>query len=104
MGMSAWWTPVLGIGLAATVARTLGLQPATDAPSVASGAALQLVWRDQSVPQRGTSIEYRNRKYRFCVALPISWRGFSIVEGQWEGHATRSDSVDHIIQRGPIIS
>jgi hypothetical protein len=31
------------------------------------------------------SIEYRNARYGFCFSLPASWKGYSIVTGQWAG-------------------
>jgi hypothetical protein len=104
MHVSARLAAVLAIAVAATAYRTLGFRGDAEPRPDATGAALPSVWRDPLPLRADTSIEYRNTKYRFCVVLPISWRGFSIVQGQWEGHATGSDGADHVIQRGPIVS
>lgn len=51
------------------------------------------------------SVEYRNTTYGFSFSLPESWRGYTIVEGEWKG-----DSMDVKgnallgAEKGPLIS
>lgn len=41
------------------------------------------------------SIEYRNANYGFCVTLPASWKGYSILTNQWEGSDPSSQNFTH---------
>jgi hypothetical protein len=52
------------------------------------------------VKNQSTEEEYKNTQYGFSFSLPISWKGYSIVEDKWEGVAIGDDIV---IEQGPII-
>ncbi len=52
---------------------------------------------------KSPSIEYRNPEYGFCVTLPQSWSGYSILSAQWEGY-TNGEKGDEVVARGPLIS
>src|ERR1700746_965488 len=79
-------------------------------------AALLLVATAGSSPYRqtqgetspkltGPTIQYRNAKYGFCVSLPASWQGYSIVAGHWEGSSFNSSQGSQVVvQHGPLIS
>lgn len=41
------------------------------------------------------SIKYRNAQYGFCFSLPPSWKGYSVVNDQWEGSAPGSQTSTH---------
>ena len=47
------------------------------------------------------SIVYRNTQYGFSFSLPVSWKGYSIVTGKWEGLALGNGDT---IETGPMIS
>jgi hypothetical protein len=47
--------------------------------------------------------EYRNTKYGFCVSLPASWHGYSIVADHWEGATTSGPQGYQVVARGPLI-
>ncbi len=53
--------------------------------------------------QPGKSITYVNKKYRFSFSLPITWRGYSVTEGIWEGFEEKEGSGDVVVERGPQI-
>jgi hypothetical protein len=50
------------------------------------------------------SVSYGNNGYGFNVFLPISWRGFSIVNSMWEGLAIGGASGEKVVATGPMIS
>ena len=41
-----------------------------------------------------STIEYKNTEYGFSFILPKSWKGYTIIEDQWDG----------ITEQGPLIS
>lgn len=45
-----------------------------------------------------------NKEYGFCFALPKTWKGFSIVEGEWSGYDDSDSSVKPAQRTGPMIS
>jgi hypothetical protein len=51
----------------------------------------------------GTALEYRNTQYGFSFSLPASWKGYSIVTGQWQGYVNGQQG-DELAQQGPVIS
>ena len=48
------------------------------------------------------SIVYQNTQYGFSFKLPVSWKGYSIVNSLWEGQASQQSS--QVVETGPIIS
>ena len=50
------------------------------------------------------SIVYRNTQYDFSFSLPESWKGYSIVTGEWEGRAINVPQSGETIETGPMIS
>jgi hypothetical protein len=52
--------------------------------------------------RKAEPVEYRS-PYGFCFSLPDDWRGFSIVQEQWDGFAPSSKG-DRVITRGPLVS
>ena len=52
-----------------------------------------------------TSIVYQNTQYGFSFKLPESWKGYSIVNSQWEGIALKGQQSGQAVgETGPIIS
>lgn len=56
-----------------------------------------------STIEKSASPGYKNDQYGFTFFLPISWAGYTIVDGIWIGYAT-SDAGDKKYAEGPIIS
>jgi hypothetical protein len=54
------------------------MQPAGAGAQPAPAQALK-----EAAPQ--TTIVYRNNVYGFCVVLPESWKGYTILTSEWEG-------------------
>lgn len=53
------------------------------------------------VTQPETSINYVNSQYGFNFLLPLSWKGYSIVNTEWEGYIVDGDASQNI--KGPKI-
>jgi hypothetical protein len=52
-------------------------------------------------------VVYTNKKYRFRLSLPESWRGYSIVVSEWEGGDGRTYQRGEVMpppEKGPFIS
>ena len=52
----------------------------------------------------GATIKYRNEQFGFCVTLPESWKGYSIVTDEWSGFNNNGPQGYQIVQHGPLIS
>lgn len=52
-----------------------------------------------SVP---TIIEYQNTEYGFSFSLPVSWKGYSIINDIWRGYDNGNSEIT--VEQGPIIS
>jgi len=57
------------------------------------------------------SIVYQNNQYGFSLKLPVSWKGYSIVNSLWEGQAVNSlreglasQQSSQVVETGPFIS
>lgn len=50
---------------------------------------------------KNETVEYRDTKYSFTFSLPLSWTGYSIVDGKWEGSPVESSKVT---ETGPLLS
>ncbi len=50
-------------------------------------------------------IEYKNSQYGFTFGLPLSWKGYSIIEDEWEGYSLQTQSAEGqvITEHGPLI-
>jgi hypothetical protein len=53
--------------------------------------------------QPATSIEYRNDKYGFIFNLPLSWKGYSIIDSDWQGR-TPGETGDIVSEKGHSFS
>jgi hypothetical protein len=49
-------------------------------------------------------ITYTNNDYGFEFALPMSWKGYSIVTSQWQGYANRDAGGQILYAEGPELS
>lgn len=54
-----------------------------------------------STPTAATSIVYTNTLYGFTFDLPLSWQGYTVVNGSWNGTDTKSSMT---VQTGSLIS
>ncbi|MBX5477046.1 MAG: hypothetical protein IRZ18_08000 [Clostridia bacterium] len=65
-------------------------------------------WRIDAVTlgtyEDANAIVYKNTEYGFTFTLPESWKGYSIVTGQWEGAAVDGQDAGKIVETGPMIS
>src|SRR3989344_4041533 len=76
---------------------------------VAIGAAVVSVlyyWQvaHQAIPGpvvHQDQIVYKNNQYGFSINLPASWKGYTILNRQWEGWAIEAMN---IVDHGPIIT
>lgn len=50
------------------------------------------------------SITYKNTFYGFNFSLPKNWKGYTIVNSQWEGLASGDAQGAAIVETGPMIS
>lgn len=67
------------------------------------GVALCFIWVKNSpeiLPE--TSVEYKNSEFGFSFALPMSWKGYLVLNENWEGLIIDSPSSSKIV--GPKIS
>lgn len=51
-----------------------------------------------------TSIEYRNDAYGFKVALPLSWKGYSVSIDKWTGYPIGDQLGEVGYASGPVVS
>jgi hypothetical protein len=52
-----------------------------------------------------TNLTYHNPQYGFCFALPMNWRGYSVLPEQWRGLILTSGQVVHgpqLLLRNPL--
>jgi hypothetical protein len=55
------------------------------------------------VTKPATSVVYRDNQYGFAFTIPLSWKGYSIIESKWTGYASGA-SGDVPAETGPIVS
>jgi hypothetical protein len=48
---------------------------------------------NQSPSPQANATEYLNNKYGFKFSLPDSWKGYSIIEGEWNGNTVRGPEI-----------
>lgn len=49
-------------------------------------------------------LSYQNTHYGFNFSLPESWKGYTIVNSEWEGFAPGGSENDGAVETGPMIS
>ena len=102
------WAVAIAIGVVAIPSHWIDARRGLDAPpDLLSALTTQTIRRGPvaaAAEPTDTLITYANATYGFCFSLPVGWQGYSIVTGEWEGHATSSDSVNVVIDRGPLLS
>ncbi|AFM41690.1 antirepressor regulating drug resistance protein [Desulfosporosinus acidiphilus SJ4] len=49
-------------------------------------------------------IVYKNPSYGFSFNLPLDWKGYSIVDSQWQGMTFGGQSGESVVETGPMIS
>lgn len=54
--------------------------------------------------KKNNSIVYKNTQYGFSFSLPGSWKGYTVVTGQWEGRGIEGSSSGETVETGPLIS
>lgn len=45
------------------------------------------------------TLEYKNTQYGFSFSLPLTWKGYTIIEEKWEGYAVTGNN--DVIETGP---
>lgn len=58
---------------------------------------------DLNTNEQAAPMLYKNSQYGFSFQLPESWRGYTIISGQWEGFATEPHS-NTPAETGPLLS
>lgn len=56
------------------------------------------------VARANDEIVYKNRQYGFLFYLPEDWRGYTIVEGQWQGLLTDGPQGGDPAFTGPVVT
>lgn len=51
-----------------------------------------------------SSVKYENADYGFDFLLPESWKGYTIVYGNWEGRVLEGNQAGKVVETGPIVS
>jgi len=67
--------------------------------SLASSSPKQVDLRENN-----KSIVYKNTKYGFNFTLPVSWKGYTIVKGNWKGSTSGDSQGIQDKLTGPMIS
>jgi hypothetical protein len=83
-----------------TAAQTIS-ETTTDAAETTAAIASNEI--ETTLTQEQQQVIYTNTQYGFNFSLPLSWEGYQIIESEWEGYATGSQS-DVTVEQGPIIS
>jgi hypothetical protein len=66
---------------------------------------LQTQTQQEAPPKpSGPTIEYRNKQYGFCVSLPPSWSGYTIVVDLWTGSNNNGPHGYQEVEHGPLLS
>ena len=73
-------------GLSPIIAHALPIRVARNSPSLPRNPIPGI--RNPAIPP---SLTYTNTQFGFTVKLPDSWKGYTVVEAHWTGHAMRSD-------------
>ncbi|MDO8495885.1 MAG: hypothetical protein Q7S43_00320 [bacterium] len=53
------------------------------------------------IPSDIVGTNYKNSQYGFSIVLPDSWKGYTVLNSQWEG---RNVMTDYIVDQGAIIT
>jgi hypothetical protein len=57
----------------------------SNAATLSQGPIQPSIGKTTGKPRNTESIIYKNKKYRFGFALPETWKGYSIIVGEWGG-------------------
>lgn len=50
------------------------------------------------------NVQYKNNEYGFIFTLPVSWKGYTIVNDEWDGYSgTANISEQNAAQTGPLL-
>lgn len=55
----------------------------------------------ETAEEETAPVAYENTEYGFRFSLPESWKGYSVIENEWEGFTP--DEPDKITETGPVI-
>lgn len=58
----------------------------------------------ENIQTQATSTEYKNTDYGFAVALPLSWKGYSVVSDTWKGYSLDKPQGATPDETGPLLS
>jgi hypothetical protein len=89
-------TTALATEITATTTTTTSVEASSEISTTTASAET-----GTTSPQEQQQIIYTNNQYGFSFSLPISWKGYQIIESKWEGNPAGSAT---IIEQGPIIS
>ena len=94
---------ILHIALAIGVAAYSLQESSTTA--LTQGAAQPPLGKTTGKPRNTKPIIYKNKKYRFDFALPQTWKGYSIIVGEWGGTVFDEGGAEPVgSEKGPQIT
>ena len=75
--------------------------------ALAVGAAIYFTVGQNVAPNNSGSasgVEYRNDTYGFSIALPETWRGYTVSIDTWSGYAVGDQLGETPAAQGPVVS
>jgi hypothetical protein len=65
-----------------------------NAATLNQGATQPPLGKTTGKPRNTKSVIYKSKKYRFGFALPETWKGYSIIVGEWAGLFSTREGLD----------
>lgn len=96
--MNARWNPGIAVAAILLIVTSCSgkVEPSTEQPPSANAPAA-------SPAQPKSAVVYTNKEYGFTFSLPDSWKGYSIVNGTWNGRPVDAQS-SLKPETGPLLS
>lgn len=85
---------LVGVAIYLSVPKSPNKNPVTTNPGTST-----------TTTPKPTEVQYKNSQYNFSINLPTSWKGYTVIEDQWEGDSL--DANGHVqvsTVSGPLIS
>lgn len=54
--------------------------------------------------EESQAVTYTNTQYGFSFSLPAGWKGYTIVNDEWQGSAIGDEQSEEPVETGPIVS
>jgi len=106
--MLRWCEPILVVAVSVFLgAVTYFPQQSNTVPPPSQQAVIQPAEQGATPkPHAKKSVVYANKTYRFTFSLPDSWKGYSVLVGEWSGGVYQDDGTSQParMERGPEIT